>query len=124
MPVRGLRGAAPVRANTKAAIASATRRLLRRLVQVNRIDLHEVAGVILTATPDLTADFPATVARAEGWNGVPLLCAQEIGVPGAMARLVRALVFVNTTRAQREMRHVYIGAAARLRPDLAGKRSR
>jgi chorismate mutase len=113
-----------VKDNTKASIAAATRRLLRRLAAVNRLDLDDVAGLILTATPDLNADFPASVARSEGWTRVPLLCAQEIDVPGAMPRLIRALLFVNTERPQRGMKHVYIGAATKLRPDLAGKKPR
>jgi len=124
MPIRGIRGAVPVRTNSKAAIHAATRTLLRRLLAANRIPVEEIAGVVLTATPDLNADFPAYAARGLGWSGVPLLCAQEIDVPGAMPRLVRALLLVNTTRAQREMTHVYLGKAASLRPDLSGKRSR
>ena len=124
MPIRGIRGAVPVKANTKAAIHTATRALLRRLLKTNRVPVDEIAGVVLTATPDLNADFPAYAARGLGWRGVPLLCAQEINVPGAMPRLVRALLLVNTTRSQREMTHVYIGKAAGLRPDLPGKWSR
>ena len=123
MPVRGIRGAVPVKANTKAAIAAATRRLLRALVARNRVRPDDIAGVILTATPDLSADFPAYSARALGWTHVPLLCAQEIAVPGAMPRLVRAMMFVNTNAAPAAIRHVYLGAAARLRPDLARRRT-
>jgi chorismate mutase len=124
MPIRGIRGAVPVKDNTKASIAAATRRLIRRLSAENRFDLDDVAGLILTATPDLTADFPASIARSEGWTRVPLLCAQEIGVPGSMPRVIRALLFVNTDLPQRAVRHVYIGATTKLRPDLAGKKSR
>jgi chorismate mutase len=113
-----------VKDNTKASIAAATRRLIRRLSAENRFDLDDVAGLILTATPDLTADFPASIARSEGWTRVPLLCAQEIGVPGAMPRVIRALLLVNTDLPQRAVRHVYIGTTTRLRPDLAGKKSR
>lgn len=122
MGVRGIRGAVPVKANTKAAIAAATRRLLRAIVARNRARPEDIAGVILTATPDLNADFPAYAARALGWTHVPLICAQEIAVPGAMPRLVRAMVFVNTDAAQADIGHVYLDGAARLRPDLAGRR--
>jgi len=123
MPIRGIRGAVPVKANTKAAITAATRLLLQRIVSSNRLELGDIAGAILTATPDLNADFPAASARGLGWRDVPLLCAQEIDVPGSMPRVVRVLLFVNSDRPQSEMRHVYIGAASRLRPDLAGRRS-
>ncbi len=124
MPIRGIRGAVPVRSNTKAAIASSTRLLLQRLVAKNRLSIGDIAGVILTATPDLDADFPAAAARGLGWRDVPLLCAQEIAVPDAPPRLVRALLLVNAERPQRKMRHVYLGRAAALRPDLAGRRAK
>lgn len=120
MPVRGIRGAVPVASDTKAAIAAATRRLLRAVAVRNGVKPGDIAAVVLTATPDLTADFPAYAARGLGWTHVPLICAQEMAVPGAMKRLVRALVLVNTTRPQKAIRHVYLGAAAALRPDLAG----
>lgn len=123
MTVRGIRGAVPVPANTKAAIAAATRRLLRRMVAANGVRLEDVAAAFLTATPDLNADFPAYATRGMGWTHVPLLCAQELAVPGAMPRLVRALILVNTTKTQKQIRHQYLGAAARLRPDLSGRRS-
>jgi chorismate mutase len=118
MPIRGIRGAVPARANTKAAIASATRQLLRRMMQANAVANGDIAGIILTSTPDLDADFPAAAARSQGWGDVPLLCAQEIDVPGAMKRIIRALVFFNTDLAQADIHHVYLGAAGRLRPDL------
>jgi chorismate mutase len=121
MPVRGIRGAVPVRTNTRPAIAAATRGLLQRMVSLNGVGLSDIAGVILTATPDLNADFPATAIRAGGWRDVPLLCAQEIDVPGSMRSLIRALIFFNTDRPQRDIRHVYLGAAVRLRPDLTSR---
>lgn len=120
MAARGIRGAVPVPANTKSAIAAATRRLLREMVRANGVRPEDIAAVYLTATPDLNADFPAYAARGLGWRHVPLLCAQEIAVPGSMPRLVRALMIVNTARAQADIRHRYLGAAARLRPDLSG----
>ncbi|MEK7866273.1 MAG: chorismate mutase, partial [Planctomycetota bacterium] len=69
-------------------------------------------------TPDLDADFPARAARQMGWASVPLLCAQEIAVPGAPPRIVRVLLLVNTDLAQEDVRHVYLGEAKKLRPDL------
>jgi chorismate mutase len=109
-----------VASNTQEAIFQATRRLLIRIVKSNRVRTEEIAGIVLTATPDLNADFPAYAARRLGWTFVPLLCACEIDVPGAMRRLIRALVLVNTHLRQDEVRHQFLGAASKLRPDLAG----
>ena len=120
MAVRGIRGAIQVAGNRKALIHRATQRMLRAIVRQNGIDVGEIAGVFLTATADLDADFPAYGARAMGWTTVPLLCARELEIPRSMPRVIRALVLVNTGRAQREMRHAYLGKAACLRPDWAG----
>lgn len=116
--VRGIRGAITVDEDTSESIDAGVRELLDALVSENRFRLEDVAGVWFTATPDLTAAFPAATARSNGWERVPLLCAVEMGVPGSPPRCIRVLVLVNTTRAQDEVRHVYLRGARSLRPDL------
>jgi chorismate mutase len=49
---------------------------------------------------------------------VPLLCAQEIPVPGSMARCIRVLLHINAERTPKEIEHVYLRDAQKLRPDL------
>ena len=117
--VRALRGAITVDADTARDIAAGTSTLLRTLVAANALDDEDVVSAFFTVTPDLTADFPAVAARALGWTEVPMLCALEIPVPGALARCVRVLLHVETTRARHELRHCYLDGAAALRPDLA-----
>ncbi|MEW6541279.1 MAG: chorismate mutase [Bacillota bacterium] len=118
-PVRGIRGANTVEDNTRAAIFQATRELLETVVRDNELQLEDIVSVFLTLTPDLDADFPATAARDMGWDRVPLLCATEINVPGAMPRCLRVLMHVHTGRSQNEIKHVYLGRTAALRPDLS-----
>jgi chorismate mutase len=119
MRFRGIRGAITVDANTESAILDATSTMLKAMVEQNQVDADDIAGVVFTVTPDLNAIFPAEAARrALGWRHVPLMCTQEIPVPGALPRCVRALMFVNTTRTADEIRHVYLRGAERLRPDL------
>jgi chorismate mutase len=119
MPVRGLRGATSVPIDTREEILEATRELLHELVRANEIaDFDEIASILFTTTPDLTATFPAEAAREMGMNFVPLLCASEIGVPGRMPRCVRVLMHVNTEKSPREMVHVYLREAKSLRPDM------
>lgn len=118
--VRGIRGATTADANTPDAIAAAVAELLGALRAENGFALEDVAGVFFTATPDLNAAFPAAAARMLGWERVPLLCAQEMDVPGSPPRCLRVLVLVNTDRRQDEVRHVYLRGARGLRPDLAG----
>ncbi|WP_029215146.1 chorismate mutase [Kallotenue papyrolyticum] len=116
---RGVRGATTAAANTSEAILSATRELLSLIVAANAIDSADVASAIFTVTSDLDAEFPALAARQLGWIDVPLLCSREIAVPNALPRCIRVLIHWNTTKSQREIQHIYIRGAERLRPDRA-----
>jgi chorismate mutase len=118
--IRGVRGAITVDRNDAALVRERTGELLRVLIERNAIRADDVASAIFTTTPDLDADFPAHAARLiAGWDAVPLLCARELAVPGALERCVRVLIHWNTDRAQRDIRHAYLRGAERLRPDLA-----
>jgi chorismate mutase len=116
--IRGVRGANTVRDNTRESILEATRELLEVLVRENEIRTEDIVSVFFTLTPDLNAEFPAFAARDMGWTRVPLLCAAEISVPGSMPRCLRILMHVQTSRSGDEIRHVYLGETALLRPDL------
>jgi chorismate mutase len=116
--VRGVRGAITVDRDEAEAILSATERLLRTLVEENGINPQDVASAFFSATPDLTAAFPAAAARRMGWTLVPLLNLPEIDVAGGLARCVRVLIHLNTERTQEEIAHVYLEGARVLRPDL------
>lgn len=119
MAVRGIRGATTVAANERAAILGGTRELLELIVRHNRIAPGDVASVWFTSTPDLDAEFPAFAAREIGWTEVPLICAREIPVAGALGRCVRVLIHWNTDRPQAEVRHVFLHGARALRPQWA-----
>jgi chorismate mutase len=116
--IRGLRGATTVPRNTEEEIHAATRELLQRMLADNDAEPDEIAAILFTATPDLTAAFPAEAARQLEWTTVPLMSATEINVPGALPRCVRVLMLWNSSRSQEQVRHVYLRAAAALRPDL------
>ncbi|MFL5762153.1 MAG: chorismate mutase [Thermomicrobiales bacterium] len=114
---RGIRGATTAVANTAEDILEATDELMRVVISLNDLRPEDVASVVFTTTPDLTATFPALAARELGWNEVPLLCAHEMTVPGALTNAVRVLIHVNTTRTADEIRHVYLKGARQLRPE-------
>jgi chorismate mutase len=78
----------------------------------------DIISVILTGTPDLTCAFPAAGARAIGLVDVPLLCAQEMDVAGALERVVRVLMHAELDRPRAEIAHVYLRGAEVLRQDL------
>lgn len=111
-----LRGAIRVERNDRDVIYRGTQRLLTAMVQRNGLDQDQIVSAFFTMTPDLNADFPAYAARELGWTDVPMLGAQETAVPGALDRVVRVLLHVRSTAPPR---HVYLGEAAGMRPDLA-----
>ncbi len=119
MYLRGVRGATTVEHNDREEILEATRQMLALMIRLNGIDPADVASAMFTTTTDLNAEFPALAARQLGWLDVPLLCGHEMSVPGALARCIRVLVHWNTSRTQAEISHVYLRAAASLRPDLS-----
>ncbi|HOV78636.1 MAG TPA: chorismate mutase [Bacillota bacterium] len=119
--LRGIRGAITVKQNSAGEIVAATRELLQAIISENGIEPEDMASVFFTVTPDLDAEFPATAARELGLKYVPLLCTTEINVPGSLDRCIRVLVHVNTRKSQKEIRHVYLKEAVRLREDLAGR---
>jgi chorismate mutase len=119
MSVRGIRGATTVQQDTPELIRAAARELMEEILNRNQItDFDDVISAVFTTTPDLVSAFPAEAARAIGMNFVPLLCAQEIPVPGSMPRCLRILLHVNTSRTPQDIEHVYLHDAKRLRPDL------
>jgi chorismate mutase len=122
MTVRGVRGATVAEKDDPENILFATRKLLNSILTENPdMVLEDIASVLFTATDDLCSVYPAKAAREMGWNQVPLISAREIPVPGGLADCIRVLIHWNTDTPQSEIRHVYLGAAASLRPDLSGR---
>src|SRR5574337_333159 len=117
--VRAVRGATTVERDEPALVLHATRELLRAIAARNALDVDDVISVIFTVSDDLRSEFPARAAREMGWRDVPLLCAQEVPVPGSLARCIRVLLHAYSARTAPEMAHVYLHAARSLRPDLA-----
>jgi chorismate mutase len=118
MATRAVRGAIQVEADERDQILAATTELLTEVLVRNALTPEDLISVVFTATPDLVSEFPAYAARQMGITDVPLLCASEISVPGAMPRVLRLLAHVDTERPRAELRHVYLRGAAQLRTDL------
>ncbi len=116
---RGIRGATTVESNTSEDILEATTEMLGAMIQLNDIAPEDVVSAFFTTTPELTAAFPALAAREMGWTEVPLLCAHEMNVPGALRGVVRILLHINTPRTTAEIKHIYLREARALRPEWA-----
>ena len=119
MTLRAIRGAIQVDENSASSIHAGVKELLSAILEENGITPAEVISVILTSTPDLTADFPAVGAREIGFGSVPLLCASEINVPGALPRVIRVMLHCSIDRKTNEISHIYLRGATALRRDLA-----
>src|SRR3954453_23840814 len=116
MPMRALRGAITAERNDAESILEATEELVRELLRANDLGPDDLISCIFTCTPDLNAEFPAVAARNVGLSTVPLLCAQEIDVTGALPRVIRLMVHAEL--GARECNHVYLREARGLRRDL------
>lgn len=114
-----LRGATSVEEDERQAILAATDELMRALLERNGLAADDLVSCLFTLTPDLHAEFPAVAAREMGLSGVPLMCAQELTVEGAMQRVIRVMVHCYLGEG-RTPQHVYLGEARRLRLDLEG----
>jgi chorismate mutase len=124
MPVRGVRGAIDVSDDNPEVVLAATQELIAAILKANtELRSEDIASAIFTTTDDLNSAYPARAAREMGWNTVPMICSREIPVPGGLPLCIRVLLQWNTDLSQQAVHHVYLGAAARLRPDLTGTES-
>ena len=119
--IRGVRGAITVDANSPAAILAAAGELLETMIDRNGIDEDEVASVLFTTTPDLTAAYPAKAARLLGWTRAALMGFAEADVEDGLPMCIRVLIHWNTDRPLDEIRHVFLRGAVALRPDIQAK---
>lgn len=116
--VRGLRGATTIAADTSDEVIQATAELLKEMMERNGVVRDDLVSIIFTATPDITSEFPAAAARSIGISDIPLLCACEIDVKGAIPRVIRILMHIYSERGLSDLRHVYLRDAQPLRTDL------
>ncbi|GAA2055224.1 chorismate mutase [Catenulispora yoronensis] len=119
MAVRAVRGAIQLDHDDRDHLLAGVTDLIKAVLEQNNLAVDDLISMLFTATPDLHSEFPALAARELGIVDVPLMCAAEIDVVGAMPRVVRLLAHVDTLRGKNEIQHVYLGGAAALRKDIA-----
>lgn len=117
--MRAIRGATCLERDDAELMREAVVELLGEMLARNSIDQHQLVSIILTGTPDLTTAFPAAGARDLGLVDVPLICAQEMDVVGALERVVRVMIHADIDTPRAEIRHVYLRGAEVLRQDIA-----
>ena len=119
MPMRGFRGATMLQADDASEMSDAVVELVTQMLERNDLDNSDLVSILFTATPDLHCAFPAASARALGLHDVPLICAQELDVSGAAARVIRVLIHAESDQPRSAIQHVYLRGAEVLRQDLA-----
>ncbi|MDX2547237.1 chorismate mutase [Streptomyces sp. WI04-05B] len=119
MAVRAVRGAVQLDRDEAGHMAERVGELLVAVLERNSLTADDLISVWFTATPDLHSDFPAAAARKLGIVDVPLICAQELDIEGAMPRVVRILAHIESDLPRADIAHVYLGAAGALRKDIA-----
>ena len=120
MALRGIRGAASVESNTKEEIWKTARLLMTKLMSMNQLNFSQVGAAIFSSTPDLTAAFPTTGVRSlPSFSLIPLFDTQEVAVEDSLPMCIRVLLLVDIDVNQRDVVHIYLGEAKKLRPDLA-----
>lgn len=119
MQVRAIRGAITVDDDRREAIVDATAKVLREMLGRNDLGDDDIVSIVFTATDDLRSAFPAEAAREVGLRDIPVLCTRELPVDGALPRVIRVLMHIQTDRPRAEIKHVYLEGARELRKDLS-----
>jgi chorismate mutase len=116
--VRALRGAITLDGDTRDQVIEKTAHLLQTMLERNGVGKADLISIVFTATDDIKSEFPAAAARSIGISDIPLLCARELDVEGAIGRCVRVLMHFYTEKEPSALRHVYLEGAVPLRTDL------
>lgn len=120
---RGVRGATTIENNTADEIIEYTRTLVLEMAENNKIQPENVSHAFISVTKEIDAAFPAKAVREiDGWKYVPVMCMQEIDVPGSLPNCIRIMMVVNTDTAQKEIVHTFQREAVKLRPDLVERK--
>lgn len=116
--LRALRGATTLEEDSSEQVNDRVQALVSAMLERNAIAHDDLVSIVFTATDDITSMFPATAARALGLGDVPLICARELSISGAMARCIRVLMHFYTEVSRDSLHHVYLEGARGLRDDL------
>ena len=119
MTIRAIRGATTLDVDEREHLHERTIELVEAMLMENGLGTDDLISIFFTCTPDIHADFPAAAARGLGLGDVPLMCAVEMDVDGALGRVIRVMAHAHLDTPRRGVKHVYLHDAVSLRKDLA-----
>ena len=112
-----IRGATTASGNTNSEIKDAVVELINELISRNNLLKTNLLSITFTATKDLDACFPASIARkCNGLDSVAFLDCQQMYVSNDVDFCIRIMAQVLLPQ-NNQVQHPYLRGAAKLRPD-------
>ncbi len=112
-----IRGATTSNGNTVQEIEDAVVELIDELISRNNLIKTNLLSITFTATKDLDACFPASIARkCKGLDSVAFLDCQQMYVPNDIDFCIRIMAQV-LLPPNNPLKHPYLKGASKLRAD-------
>ena len=115
--IKFIRGATTASGNSVEEIEDAVVELIDELISRNSLSKSNLLSITFTATKDLDACFPASIARkCNGLDSVAFLDCQQMYVTNDVDFCIRIMAQVSLP-AKSPIKHPYLRGAAKLRTD-------
>ena len=112
-----IRGATTATGNSAREIEDAVVELINELISRNNLIKKNLLSITFTATKDLNACFPASIARkCNGLDSVAFLDCQQMYVPNDVDFCIRIMAQV-LLPSNNPVQHPYLRGASKLRTD-------
>tara|TARA_Y100000589_G_scaffold276550_1_gene271095 strand:- start:769 stop:1149 length:381 start_codon:yes stop_codon:yes gene_type:complete len=112
-----IRGATTSDGDTNIFIKNAVIELIQEFISLNDLKKENIISITFTVTKDLTACFPASIARRYfNFDSVAFLDCQQMVVPEDVNFCIRMMALVNL-KSKRKPVHPYLKGSSKLRPD-------
>ena len=117
LKLTAIRGATTSDGNTEFFIKDAVVELIQNFISLNDLKKENIISITFTVTKDLTACFPASIARRYfNFDSVAFLDCQQMVVPEDVNFCIRMMALVNL-KSKRKPVHPYLKGSSKLRPD-------
>ena len=112
-----IRGATTSDGDSTNYITSAVVELIEEFISLNELKKENIISITFTVTKDLTACFPASIARRHfNFDSIAFLDCQQMFVPNDINYGIRMMAIVNLD-SERKPIHPYLKGSTKLRPD-------
>ena len=120
MSILAIRGATTVESNTKEEILKETLNLMENIIKENNLDTDNMISMCFTMTNDLDAVYPSVAVRdLLNITDVPMLNYEEKYIQGSLRNCIRVMMYIDSNKTKKDIKHIYLNKAKDLRKDLA-----